>query len=308
MSTEDLTSDPTAKPTDRPPGSPTSTPTEVPTTLPPVTDEPSRLPTPGEKNHPINFLSPTVAPTKQPGCNNPFEADAESWNCQCHDVMLKEMKARGVTQSLSTPEWSAAYRSQLCKNPTVCDSWKEEACCKDSNDALKRELAKEQNSAAPETCASVRGNCEHPVIGAVVRLNCPQTCSLCPKHLSRRGAEVEVLLDDALAGRDSIGAGGWTLTPTPPVWTQTPTEDASCFADPENFDCSCHAKKQRQCGKDPYLRKELQRAHEGKVVSCEHFFVCTHSQTCQQYKNKHCQAELALLKKLKANHSRVDTC
>ena len=21
------------------------------------------------------------------------------------------------------------HRSQLCKNPTVCDSWKEEACC-----------------------------------------------------------------------------------------------------------------------------------------------------------------------------------
>ena len=53
------------------------------------------------------------------------------------------------------------------------------------------------------------------------------------------------------AGRDSSGVGGWTLTPTPPVWTQTPTEDSSCFADPENFDCACHAKKQRQCAYVP---------------------------------------------------------
>jgi len=224
--------------------------------------------------------------------------------------MLKEMKERNITDNLASPEWSAAYRSQLCKNPTVCDSWKEEACCKDSNDALKRELAKKQNSAAPETCAAVRADCQHPIIGAVVRLNCPQTCSLCPKHLSRRGAEVEILLDDALAGRDSSGVGGWTLTPTPPVWTQTPTEDSSCFADPENFDCACHAKKQRQCAKETF-RKELQRAHQGKVVSftqCEHFFVCTHSYTCQRYKKKHCLVELELLQKLKANHYRVDTC
>merc|ERR1712224_1165359 len=73
-------------------------------------------------------------------------------------------------------------------NPTVCDSWKEEACCKDSNGALKRELAKEEN------CQ--KENCQHPV----VRLNCPQTCGLCPKHLSRHDAEVQVLLEDALAG------------------------------------------------------------------------------------------------------------
>ena len=111
------------------------------------------------------------------------------------------------------------------------------------------------------------------------------------------------------AGRDSSGAGGWTLTPTPPVWTQTPTEDSSCFADPENFDCACHAKKQRQCAYVPSsqciscstshqlscrkeeFRKQLQRAHQAKVVSvtqCEHFFVCTHSNTCQRYAQRCC--------------------
>ena len=74
------------------------------------------------------------------------------------------------------------------------------------------------------------------------------------------------------AGRDSIGAGGWTLTPTPPVWTQTPTEDASCFADPENFDCSCHAKKQRQCGYVPQSPQAYMHAHP---INCHAEKTCT---------------------------------
>ena len=40
-----------------------------------------------------------------------FNLVPESWNCQCHDVMLKEMKARKITNNLASPEWSAAYRS-----------------------------------------------------------------------------------------------------------------------------------------------------------------------------------------------------
>ena len=79
------------------------------------------------------------------------------------------------------------------------------------------------------------------------------------------------------------------------------------------------------------FRKEL-RLHSGSRTSsqtqCQHFFVCTHSYTCQKYvcmrmcmcmcaywhvcecryKNLHCKSELHLLKKLQANGRRIATC
>ena len=42
--------------------------------------------------------------------------------------------------------------------------------------------------------------------------------------------------------------GAWTLTPTVPKMTHTPTTDQSCFRDADGFDCNCHAKMQRRCG------------------------------------------------------------
>ena len=48
------------------------------------------------------------------------------------------------------------------------------------------------------------------------------------------------------AGR-GLNGGGWTLTPTSASWTHTPTQDSSCFADADNFDCQCHSTKQRHC-------------------------------------------------------------
>merc|ERR1711998_470902 len=100
-------------------------------------------------------------------------------------------------------------------------------------------------------------------------------------------------------GKSAVQGGGWTLTPKAPKWTLTPTDDQSCFVNPETFDCNCHATKRRFCNNEDTRREHHLRHPNGRVYSateCEHFFVCTHSQTCQRYKTKHCKKETLLLK------------
>merc|ERR1719453_1622615 len=72
--------------------------------------------------------------------------------------------------------------------------------------------------------------------------------------------------------------------------THTPTQDQSCFTDPESFDCLCHTAMQRQCRKEE-MRKQMVHPN-GRIYTltqCVHFFVCTHSNTCKSYKDAHCK-------------------
>jgi hypothetical protein len=116
-------------------------------------------------------------------------------------------------------------------------------------------------------------------------------------------------LDDVVAGKAT--AGGWTLTPRT-LMTHTPTDDQACFVDPDAFDCNCYAVKQRFCrNEDARKSHHFRHPGTGKVYSaseCEQFFVCTHSQTCQSYKNKHCVKETNLLKQLQAENRKIETC
>jgi len=95
----------------------------------------------------------------------------------------------------------------------------------------------------------------------------------------------------------------WTLTPISTM-THTPTDDQSCFQDTDSFDCSCMITLQRQCSSEK-LRKQF---NTHSIADCENFFVCSHSQTCKSYKDKHCKSQLALLKKLRQNNVSVQTC
>lgn len=254
-------------------------------------------------------------------CYDPFVSDPESWDCACHKIMLEKCN----TTDLASPKFTACYRTQLCKNPKVCQSWKEKVCCVDNDDGLKKSLKREFQRIRPKLkkeqltafekkmhkkCVSRRGDCQHENIGPIVKLNCPKTCGLC--QLSGQ-ANVEAnmqQLDDALAGT-ATGQGGWTLTPITPKWTHTPTDDQSCFVDPEGFDCDCYAKKRRYCKNEDMRREHHMRHPDNRVYSateCEHFFVCTHSNTCQPYKKRHCQKEFALLKEFQAKGRKIETC
>lgn len=228
------------------------------------------------------------------------------------------------TTDLTSMMFIACYRTQLCKSPKVCQNWKEEVCCKDDDKALKEGLKKELQALNQtlntqqlkalkmelnKDCAARHGDCKHEHIGPIVKLNCPATCGLCQLPGKRMIAEENVQhLDDAIAGT-AAAQGGWTLTPVQSM-THTPTDDQSCFVDPEGFDCSCHAKIMRTCKKE-HDRRALGLVHGGwhgrtySVAECNQFFVCTHSNTCQAYKDSHCQKEIALLRSL---GRKIETC
>lgn len=184
--------------------------------------------------------------------------------------------------------------------------------CIDRDDDVKRE----SNGTAPN-CTTQVNNCQSAEIGEVVRTYCPKTCGVCtPGHGSHGTAapsnakiDEESDLQDLITGKQAgeEQAGSWTLTPRS-LWTRTPTVDSSCFANPEQTDCFCLANKRRGC-RNKSGREESGLKHpNGRVYSvteCEHFYVCTHSQTCPQYKDRHCTKEAALARKLQA---KIDTC
>jgi len=226
------------------------------------------------------------------------------------------------TKDLTSMMFIACYRTQLCKNPKVCQNWKEEVCCKDNDKALVEGLKKELHTLSQnmnteqfkalkielnKDCAARHGDCKHEHIGPIVKMNCPTVCGLCQLPGKRTAIEENVQhLDDAIAGT-TTAQRGWTLTPVQ-RWTQTPTDDQACFVDPEGIDCSCHAKFMRSCKKEDVRRASGLVHPNGRIYSvteCNHFFVCTHSNTCQAYKDTHCRKEMALLRSLPR---KIETC
>jgi len=219
--------------------------------------------------------------------------------------------------------FASCYRTQLCNDKNVCPEWKRQVCTEikdceksDNDNALNsalRKMSKLNN--APKllptrhTCKNLAFNCRHEEIGVMVRHHCPWTCGMCHLYPYTRPIELQanLELDDAVAGKTT--AGGWTLTPMTQM-THTPTDDQSCFVDPDAFDCNCYATKQRFCRNED-ARKRMRPGKNWKVYSateCEHFFVCTHSQTCQSYKNEHCKKETDLLKQLQAKNHKIAMC
>jgi len=186
--------------------------------------------------------------------------------------------------------------------------------CLDDDVGIKKDQGMSNCSEVAEFCADL-------TYGPMVQKYCPKTCGKCTEidealeDMMNPGGphQVDVELDDALAGAHELAgtdrSRGWTLTPMMP-FTHTPTQDQGCFVDPDSFDCLCHDKMQALCESEDF-RKEL-RLHSGSRTSsqtqCQHFFVCTHSYTCQKYKNLHCKSELHLLKKLQAKGRRIATC
>jgi len=257
-------------------------------------------------------------------CRDPFISDPESWDCSCHEIMSEkcEMKDCGKGKDC----FASCYKTQLCNDKQVCPEWKQKVCteikdCKtsDNDDALNSALKKMSKlNGAPETmskrhtCKGLASNCRHEEIGVTVRHHCPWTCGMCHlyPYTSPIEPQADLELDDAVAGKAT--ARGWTLTPRMQM-THTPTDDQSCFVDPDAFDCNCYATKQRFCRNED-ARKLHHLRHpgtNGKVYSaseCEHFFVCTHSQTCQPYKDKHCQKDTKLLTQLQAQNHKIATC
>merc|ERR1712147_428879 len=70
-----------------------------------------------------------------PLCKNPFISDPESWDCACHEQMVKKCNVPDLT----SPKFTACYRSLLCEHKDVCASWKAKACCTDNNKAVQAE-------------------------------------------------------------------------------------------------------------------------------------------------------------------------
>ena len=67
-------------------------------------------------------------------------------------------------------------------------------------------------------------------------------------------------------------------------------------------ECTCLHKLMRS---EESFRKQLK---VDSITKCNHFFVCTHSQTCRTYKNEHCRSEEKLLKTLQDQGTKVETC
>ena len=57
--------------------------------------------------------------------------------------------------------------------------------------------------------------------------------------------------------------------------------------------------------RDESFRKQIDT---GSVTKCYDFFVCTHSQTCDSYKARHCKSQLDKLKRLQQQKVKILTC
>jgi len=171
----------------------------------------------GEKLQPCPFTT-TISPTPPAveggaGCRDPFTSDPESWDCTCHKTMVN---ATGMTDFTSA-EFSARYRSLLCKHPKVCNSWKRKVCCIDDDGAVKKESGGKYSN-----CAAVKASCRDPKIGGVVRLHCPKTCRMCPLDNADE-ANDEDLQDAISLSEDEETAAAW---PKPNAWS-TPKAGAT---------------------------------------------------------------------------------
>jgi len=134
--------------------------------------------------------TPLQSPKNDPPmCRNPFISDPESWDCACHEEMVKTCPSKE-----SNSFDAGCYLSLLCANSKVCPSWKAQVCCSDHDERVKTD-----SNGAAENCADVANNCDH----AIVRLNCPRTCGLCT--LSDL-VEADMQLEDALAGEQTAQA------------------------------------------------------------------------------------------------------
>jgi len=54
-------------------------------------------------------------------CKDPFVSDPESWDCACHEIMVKRCKD-------SDEGFTGCYQRMLCASRRVCDSWKRQVC------------------------------------------------------------------------------------------------------------------------------------------------------------------------------------
>jgi len=163
--------------------------------------------------------------------------------------------------------------------------------CEDDNEGLKA-----NSGGNVPSCMKAAHFCSDQTHGSAMHKYCPKTCGVCTLAPAALGLkQVNMELDDKVAVTTAIRQGGWTLTPTAEKMTHTPTQDQSCFTDPESFDCLCHTAMQRRCRKEE-MRKQMVHPN-GRIYTltqCVHFFVCTHSSTCKSYKDTHCKSELAL--------------
>jgi len=130
--------------------------------------------------------------------------------------------------------------------------------CKDNDEGVKIE----SKGNVPD-CATAVGFCTDATNGEIVRKNCPNICGVCPGTGLQ---QVDLDLEDALAGKSAARQHAWTLTPTAASWTHSPTTDQSCFVDPESFDCSCMNTLKRNC----------RYVHECCVVLRNARAVCVH--------------------------------
>jgi len=122
-------------------------------------------------------------------CRNPFISDPESWDCACHEKMVKTCPLKESNSSNSFD--AGCYFELLCANPKVCPSWKAHVCCSDHDEQVKKD-----SKGTADNCADVANHCDH----AVAKLNCPRTCGLCTLSDPQ---EADVQLEDALAGEQA---------------------------------------------------------------------------------------------------------
>jgi len=185
---------PTAKPSANPTANPTAYRTASPTANPTANPAAPNPPLPTSSVRAPWTTTPLQSPKNDPPlCRNPFISDPESWDCACHEKMVKTCPSKDSFDA-------GCYLSLLCANSKVCPSWKAQVCCSDHDEHVK----KDTNGAA-ENCAGVANNCEH----AIVRLNCPRTCGLCTLP-DRQEADIE--LEDALAG-EQAAQSPWVKDP-----------------------------------------------------------------------------------------------